>query len=109
MFPPILCSKCYCVYKGYKQILFMRDDLTVLRIFGKNVPRRDAFCRCAAKCYVLSLSRRSFLVVKILVDRRELIMFLPLLIVRSMVRDVGWKGAKELWDYGHLFFIQKLL
>ena len=60
MFPPILCSKCYCVYTGYKQILFMRDDLTVLRIFGKNVPRRDAFCRCAAKCYVLSLSRRSF-------------------------------------------------
>lgn len=53
--------------------------------------------------------QKVLLVVKMLVDRRELIMFLPLLIVRSMVRDVGWKGAKELWDYGHLFFIQKLL
>ena len=103
MFPPILCSKCYWVYKGYKEILFMRDDLTVLRMFGKNGAKARCLLSLSSQMLCSQFEQKVLWVVEILVDRRELIMTLPLLIVRAMVRDVGWKGAKELWDYGHLF------
>ena len=99
MFPPIFCSKCYRVYKGYKQILFHARWFNCS--CSAHALRWDAFWCCAAKCYVLSLIRRAFELCRCwLTGEKWSCSFHSSSCGQWCL--VGWKGAKELRDYGHL-------